>query len=190
MIEDIALMRVLPNMRVLVPADYHSAKAALRIAATMPGPFYVRMGRADVAQVYPDTSGFAPGRARVLRRGSEVTIVACGIEVSFALEAAKRLAAEGIEAEVIDAFSIKPLDEATILDSARRTGFVLTAEEHSVIGGLGAAVAELFAEHPTILKRPLRHIGVQDRFGTSGGFEELFREYGLDTQAICDVVIQ
>jgi transketolase len=190
MVEDIALMRVLPNMRVLVPADYLSAKAALRIAATTPGPFYVRMGRANVEQLYDTASGFGLGRARVLRTGSDVTIVACGVEVAFALEAAEMLAASGIQAEVIDAFSLKPLDEQTILSSARKTGFVLTAEEHSVIGGLGAAIAELLAGHPTILSRPLRYIGVQDRFGTSGGFDELFREYRLDAQSIYDSVVQ
>jgi transketolase len=190
MVEDIALMRVLPNMRVLVPADYYSAKAALRIAAATPGPFYVRMGRANVSQIYPDASGFDSGKARILRQGEDVTIVACGVEVAFALASAEQLATEGVQAEVIDAFSIKPLDNATILDSARKTGFVLTAEEHSVIGGLGAAVAELLGSHPGVLRKPLRHIGVQDRFGTSGEFEELFREYGLDTQAIHDAVVQ
>jgi transketolase len=190
MVEDIALMRVLPNMRVLVPADYHAAKAAIRIAAYTPGPFYVRLGRVAVPQVYPDADGFALGRARVVRPGSDVTIVACGIEVPLALEAAERLAGEGLQAEVIDAFSLKPLDEATILSSARRTGFVITAEEHSVIGGLGSAVAELLAQHPGILHRPLGRIGVQDRFGTSGDFDELFREYALDAQAMVELVTQ
>jgi transketolase len=190
MIEDIALMRVLPNMRVLVPADYFSAKAAIRIAAHTPGPFYVRMGRMAVPQVYDDSIGFELGGARVLRSGDDVTIVACGIEVYLALEAAQQLAEEGIQAEVIDAFSLKPLDETTILNSARKTGFVVTAEEHSVIGGLGSAVAELFAEYPAILRRPLGRIGVQDRFGTSGDFDELFREYRLDAQAIYDLVVQ
>jgi transketolase len=191
MVEDIALMRVLPNMRVLVPADYLSAKAAIQIAARTSGPFYVRMGRANVPRIYSDTEGFRLGGARVLRVGGDVTIVACGVEVSLALEAAERLAAKkGIQAEVIDAFSLKPLDGETILRSARKTGFVVTAEEHSVIGGLGAAVAELLAEHPDACHRPLRRIGVQDRFGSSGGFDELFREYGLDSQAIYDLVVQ
>jgi transketolase len=190
MVEDLALMRVLPNMRVLVPADYHAAKAAIRIAAHTPGPFYVRLGRMDVEQIYPSASGFELGRARILRPGKDVSIVACGIEVALALEAAERLAAEGIEAEVIDAFSLKPLDEETILGSARKTGFVITAEEHSVIGGLGSAVAELLAGYPDVLRRPLGRIGVQDRFGTSGGFDELFREYGLDSQAIYELVVQ
>ncbi|MDR2587175.1 MAG: transketolase family protein [Coriobacteriales bacterium] len=191
MIEDLALMRVLPNMRVLVPADYLSAKAAIRIAARTPGPFYIRMGRSNVPQIYPDAEGFALGSARVLRSGDDVTIVACGIEVPLALEAAERLAAEkGIQAEVIDVFSLKPLDAKTILRSASKTGFVITAEEHSVIGGLGAAVAEVLAEHPDVLRKPLGRIGVQDRFGTSGGFDELFREYGLDAQAIYELVVQ
>jgi transketolase len=190
MVEDIALMRVLPNMRVLVPADYQSAKAALRIAGTTPGPFYVRMGRENLEQIYGDAGGFGLGKARVLRTGNAVTIVACGVEVGLALEAAELLAAQGIEAEVIDAFSIKPLDEETILASAQKTGYVVTAEEHSVIGGLGAAVDSLLSAYPSVLSRPIRHIGVQDSFGTSGGFSELFAKYGLDAQSIVDVVVQ
>ena len=191
MVEDIALMRVLPNMRVLVPADYPSAKAALRLAACTPGPVYVRMGRENVPIIYDgasfDANKLTLGGAQVLRTGSDVTIVACGVEVNQALMAAAQLAAEGIEAEVIDAFSIKPLDEKTILGSVRKTGAVITCEEHSVIGGLGSAVAELLAEQPdpgSFLKRPLQRIGVKDLFGTSGGFEELFAAYGLDAQAI------
>jgi transketolase len=148
------------------------------------------MGRANVPQIYGEADDFELGKARVLRSGEDVTIVACGVEVYLALEAADRLAAEGIQAEVIDAFSLKPLDAMTILDSARKTGFVITAEEHSVIGGLGAAVAELFAAWPGVLHRPLGFIGVQDRFGTSGDFNELFREYGLDSQAIYELVVQ
>jgi transketolase len=190
MVEDLALMRVLPRMRVLVPADYQAAKAALRIAAHTSGPFYIRMGRANVPRTYADAEGFRLGGARLLRPGRDVTLVACGVEVHLALEAAERLAAQGVDAEVIDAFSLKPLDEAAILASAAKTGAVLTAEEHSVIGGLGAAVADLLCARPGILRRPLMHVGVQDRFGTSGGFDELFREYRLDAQAICELVLQ
>ena len=190
MVEDIALMRVLPNMRVLVPADYTSAKAALRIAAATPGPVYVRMGRAEVPVLYDEPTGFELGKARVLREGGDVTIVACGVEVDQALAAAELLAEQGIEAEIIDAFSIKPLDEATILASVGKTGKLVTAEEHSVIGGLGSAVAELLIEKdPGLLRKPMVRIGVQDRFGTSGDFEELFREYGLDAKAILDAVV-
>ncbi|MDR0350923.1 MAG: transketolase family protein [Coriobacteriales bacterium] len=190
MIEDLALMRVLPGMRVLVPADYHAARAALRIAALTPGPFYVRLGRASVPQIYESPAGFALGSARVLRPGRDVTIVACGMEVPIALEAAMTLAERGIEAELIDAFSLKPLDEATILASASKTGAVLVAEEHSIIGGLGSAVAEALCTRPGILTRPLMRVGVQDRFGSSGGIDELFREYRLDAQAICELVLQ
>jgi transketolase len=190
MIEDMALMRVLPNMRVLVPADYASAKVALRLAAETYGPVYIRMGRANVDQIEGGVGELGFGKARVLREGTDVSIIACGVEVGQALLAAKMLEEKGVQAEVIDAFSIKPLDAGTILNSARKTGFVVTAEEHSVIGGLGEAVAGLLSEYPGILNKPFKRIGVQDRFGTSGEFDELFREYGLDAQAIYDVVVQ
>ena len=190
MIEDIALMRVLPNMRVLVPADYASAKVAIRIAAETEGPMYIRMGRTDVEQIKADTSELGLGKARVLREGTDVSIIACGVEVGQALLAADMLAAQNIQAEVIDAFSLKPLDTSTILSSAQKTSYVVTVEEHSVIGGLGEAVAALLAEHPGVLKKPLRRIGVQDRFGTSGELDELLEEYGLDAQSIYDVVVQ
>ena len=190
MIEDLALMCVLPNMRVLVPADYLSAKAALRIAAKTPGPFYVRLGRVDVPQIYGEGDVYELGKARVVRTGKDVTIVACGIEVSRALVAAEMLADKGIEAEVIDAFSIKPLDENLIMESVSKTGFLVSAEEHSVIGGLGSLLSSLVARHPGCLKKPFVSIGVQDRFGTSGELDELFREYGLDSQAIYENVVQ
>ena len=190
MVEDLALMCVLPNMRVLVPADYHSARAALRIAAQTPGPFYIRLGRVGVPHLYNDREGFELGSGKVVRTGKDVTIIACGIEVSRALDAAEMLAREGIEAEVIDAFSIKPLDEQLILESARKTGFVVTAEEHSVIGGLTSAVSVLVAGNPGCLKKPLVSVAVLDRFGTSGEIDELFREYRLDAQSIFENVIQ
>ena len=181
MLEDIALMRVLPNMRVLVPGDYASAKAAIRIAAENDGPFYVRLGRAKLPQVHEVGDEFELGKAKVVREGTDVTIVACGAEVAEALAAAEMLAAEGIEAEVIDAFSIKPLDAETILASAAKTGRVVTAEEHSIIGGLGSAVAETLAE-----KLPTRviRVGIRDVFGTSGEPSELFAEFGVDAAAI------
>jgi len=192
MIEDIALMRVLPNMRVLVPADFQSAKAAIRIAADTPGPFYIRLGRQDIPQIYENAEGFEPGKAAVLREGQDVTIIACGIEVHHALCAAGRLEAEcGIDAEVIDAFSIKPLDALTILRSVAKTGCALTAEEHMITGGLGSAVAELLAESAGAGFTPkFKRLGVDDRFGTSGGYEELFRAYGLDAEAIFDAVVE
>ena len=181
MVEDIALMRALPNMRVLVPADYASAKAAIRLAASTPGPVYVRMGRASVPCVYDEGAQFELGRANVLREGSDVTIAACGVEIDEALKAAGMLAEEGVSAEVVDVFSIKPIDEERILASVRKTGCAVTAEEHSIIGGLGSAVAEVLAEnHPA----PLVRVGMRDCFGTSGEMAELMREFGLDAESI------
>lgn len=183
MVEDIALMRVLPNMRVLVPADYYAAKAAIKLAAETPGPVYVRMGRASVPCVYEPGKELEMGRAYVLREGSDVSIVACGVEIDEALKAADLLAAEGISAEVIDAFCVKPLDEDTILASVEKTGCIVTAEEHSVIGGLGGAVAEcLAAKHPA----PLERVGMQDCFGTSASYEELLVEFHMDAAAIAE----
>jgi transketolase len=181
MVEDIALMRVLPNMRVLVPADYNSAKGAIRLAASTPGPVYVRLGRPAIAAVHPE--GFVPeiGRAYVLREGGDVTLAACGVMVGRALEAADMLAAEGVSSEVIDVSCIKPLDAETLLVSARKTEAVVTCEEHSIIGGLGSAVAELLGECAPL---PLERVGVRDVFGTSGEADELMAKFGLAAQDI------
>lgn len=185
MLEDVSLMRGLPGMRVLVPADYAAARAAIKLAAATPGPVYVRMGRASVPCVYDDEVELEIGRAYVLREGIDVSIVANGVEIREALLAADALAEEGISAEVIDAFSVKPLDADTILASAGKTGRVVVAEEHSVIGGLGSAVSELLAANrPT----PVEFVGVRDRFGKSGEFEELMRYFELDAQAIVEAV--
>jgi len=183
MVEDIALMRVLPNMQVLVPSDFTAACAAVRIAANTPGPFYVRLGRPAVPALYEAGFEFALGRAYVLREGSDVTLAACGVMVARALQAAELLAAEGISAEVIDVMSLKPLDDATILASARKTGAVVTCEEHSIIGGLGSAVATALAlEAPT----PMELVGVRDVFGTSGEADELLAYFGLTGADIAD----
>ena len=185
MLEDVALMRVLPNMRVLVPADYAAARAALKLAAATPGPVYVRMGRASVPCVYADDMELELGRAYVLRPGDDVTIVACGVEIREALAAAELLAEQGVSAEVVDAFSVKPLDEETLLASARKTGRVVVAEEHSVVGGLGSAVADVLARrHPA----PCAFVGVQDVFGKSGEFEQLLGYFHLDAAAIVEAV--
>ena len=168
MLEDVSLMRGLPNMRVLVPADYAAARAAIRLAAETPGPVYVRMGR-----------------AYVLREGSDATIVACGVEVEQALKAAQMLAAEGVEVEVIDAFSVKPLDEDTVLASVGKTGRAVVAEEHSVCGGLGSAVAETLARSNPA---PVEFVGMRDQFGKSGEFEELLDYFDLGSRAIVEAV--
>ncbi len=185
MLEDISLMAGLPHMRVLVPADYAAACAAIRLAAETPGPVYVRMGRASVPAVYADGVELELGRAYVLREGTDVTIVAAGVEVEQALIAADELAEQGISAEVIDAFSVKPLDEATIVASAKKTGAVVVAEEHSIHGGLCAQVAQALAQaHPV----PMAFVAMEDRFGKSGEFEELLAYFGLDSKAIVKAV--
>ena len=185
MLEDISLMRGLPNMRVLVPADYAAARAALRLAAATPGPVYVRMGRASVPAVYADGVELELGRAYVLREGADATVVACGVEVGQSLKAAEALAAEGVDVEVIDAFSVKPLDEETVLASVRKTGRVVVAEEHSVHGGLGSAVAEVLARR---LPAPAEFVGMRDAFGKSGEFEELLGYFDLGSGAIVEAV--
>lgn len=176
MLEDIALMRVLPNMRVLVPADYVSAKGAIRAAASAPGPFYIRLGRPAVPMVYGDDFDFEIGRAYVLREGSDVTLAACGHMVEQALAAAAMLAESGIGAAVLDVATIKPLDTATILHWAGLTGAVVTCEEHSIIGGLGSAIAETLIETAPV---PMERVGVRDVFGTSGEAPELMDHFGL-----------
>ena len=185
MLEDITIMRGLPNMRVLVPADYAAAAAAIRLAAKTPGPVYVRMGRASVPCVYADGVELELGHSYVLREGTDVTIIACGVEVEQAMKAAADLAEQGISAEVIDAFSVKPLDVETIVASVSKTGCVVTAEEHSIVGGLGSAVAELLAAHHPA---PVEFVGMKDHFGKSGSYEELSAYYGLDAAAIDDAV--
>ncbi|MBQ9043902.1 MAG: transketolase family protein [Eggerthellaceae bacterium] len=185
MLEDISLMRVLPNMRVLVPADYASAAGAIRLAANTPGPVYVRMGRESVPCVYADGTELELGGSFQLREGADASIIACGLEVREALIAADQLAEEGISVDLIDAYSVKPLDAQAIVASVAKTGCAVTAEEHSVYGGLGSAVAELLAaEHPA----PVEFIGMQDKFGKSGGYAELSAHFKMDAAAIADAV--
>lgn len=179
-LEDIALMRVLPGMRVLVPADYASAAAAIRLAAATPGPFYVRLGREPLPEVYDEGFTCDVAFANVLREGSDISIMACGVEVAQALAAADALAAEGISAEVVDVMSVKPLDEETIIASAAKTGRVLTVEEHSIYGGMGSAVAELLGEKRPV---PVTRLGMTT-FGQSGDAAELLAYYGLDAAGI------
>ncbi len=180
--EDIALMRTIPGMVVMCPADDVEAKAAVRAALEYQGPVYIRFGRAAVP-VINDHPGyrFEIGKGSVVREGSDVTIVATGICVDSALGAAERLAADGINAEVISICTIKPLDEEIIINSARKTGKVVTVEEHSVIGGLGSAVCDcLSASLPTRVKK----LGMQDVFGESGSAAALVQKYGLDAEGV------
>ncbi len=184
--EDVALMRTIPGMTVIVPSDDVEAKAAVRAAIEMEGPVYLRFGRAAVPVINdkPDYK-FEIGKGVLLREGTDVTIIASGITVSSALDAAEMLAADGISAEVINIHTIKPLDEELVLASAKKTGKVVTAEEHTVIGGLGSAVCDCLSEkHPT----PVLRIGMQDTFGESGPANALVEKYGLDGKGIYEKV--
>ncbi len=175
-VEDIALMRVLPNMTVLVPADGTETRAAVRAAAAIDGPVYVRLGRAGVPTLFNPDYAFRVGEAVILREGRDVSLFACGVMVAEALRAANELAAEGLEAEVVNVSSLKPFDWRTVADSAAKTGAAVSAEEHSIIGGLGGAVAESLAEHAPV---PMVRIGLRDTFGESGTPDELMKAYGL-----------
>ena len=180
--EDIALMRAVPGMTVVVPADDVEARAAVRAAYATDGPFYVRLGRLAVPVVNdPETFEFQVGKGIVMREGSDVTIVACGLMVQAALEAAETLACRGVSAEVIDMHTVKPIDADLIVASAAKTGRVLTCEEHSVIGGLGDAVCGVLAEKCPV---PVRKLGVRDVFGESGPAADLLHKYGLDAEGV------
>lgn len=179
-IEDIALMRVIPGMTVIVPCDAEQTRRAVFAAAEMQGPVYLRLAR-PVTPVFTHDHPFEIGRANVLRSGKDITLVACGIMVHKALECAEALMARGIDTGVVNVHTIKPLDAQTILGQAQRTRRVVTLEEHSVIGGLGDAVADALIGNGDFV---FRKIGVQDRFGQSGKPEELMREYGLDNDSM------
>ena len=181
-LEDIALMRVIPGMTVIVPSDDIEARAAVEAAYAYKGPVYLRFGRLAVPVINdrPDYR-FEIGKGITLREGKDVTIIATGLEVQSALEAAQKLAADGIDAEVINIHTIKPLDEELILASAKKTGRVVTAEEHSVIGGLGGAVCEVLSAKAPV---PVLRIGVNDVFGESGPAVELLHKYRLDGEGV------
>lgn len=180
-VEDIALMRVLPNMTVVVPADGSETKQVIHAIADYHGPVYVRLGRAKVPNIMPDDYVFRLGKAHVFHIGSSATIIAAGIMVSVAVDAAEMLRAEGFDVGVINMSTVKPLDTEAVLAAAARSPIVVTAEEHSIIGGLGSAVGEFLSEHkPTRLIR----IGIRDVFGCSGTPDELLRLYGLTAEHI------
>lgn len=184
--EDIALMRTIPGMTVIVPSDDVEAKAAVEAAYELDGPVYLRFGRL-ACPVINDNAGykFEIGKGIILKEGTDLTIVATGLEVGFALEAAEKLAADGVNAEVINIHTIKPLDEELILASAKKTGKVVTVEEHSVIGGLGSAVCDVLSEK---MPTPVKKIGVYDEFGESGPAVELLAKYKLDGSGIYEQI--
>ena len=182
-IEDVSLMRSLPNMTVLVPADEEETRQAIAWAAAYQGPVYIRLGRMSVDNVSPEGYVFAPAKAAVLTEGNDVALIANGVMVMAALEAAKTLAAEGIQARVINMASVKPLDDAAVVSASKETGAIVTCEEHSIIGGLGSAVAEVLAEQAPA---PLERVGVKDTFGESGKPKELLAKYGLTAADVAE----
>lgn len=185
-IEDISLMRTLPNMTVINPADAKEAEAAVLAAIDYQGPVYIRLGRAETKDIHDDSYHFEWGKAEVLRQGADVSIFATGIMTAKALDAAETLAKQGIQSEVINVHTIKPLDEEMVIASAKKTGKVVTAEEHSIIGGLGSAVAEVLARQcPT----KQAFVGVQDSFGESGSPDDLLEKYGLTAEAIVKAAV-
>ncbi len=181
MLEDIALMRALPNMTVLVPADGEETKQAVMAAAAYEGPVYIRLGRPKVPVLFDADYQFEIGKGVVLQDGSDVTLVATGIMVSKAVEAAEKLAAEGISAAVVNISTIKPLDNALIVQMAQKTGAMVTCEEHNIYGGLGSAVAEVLVEHCPV---PMVRVGVADKFGESGLPDQLLEKHGLTANNI------
>ncbi|WP_319561982.1 transketolase C-terminal domain-containing protein [Marispirochaeta sp.] len=183
--EDIALMRLIPGMTVMVPCDANEAYKATRAAAAMNGPVYLRLGRIPTPVITSAETHYVPGQAAVLRDGRDVAIIAAGMMVSTALDAADRLAREGISARIINMHTIKPLDEDAVRRAAGECGCLVTAEEHSVIGGLGSACADLLVRKSPV---PLAMVGVQDTFGESGEPEEILKKYGLTSSDICENV--
>ena len=180
-VEDVAIMRAIPKMKVIVPADAPSAKGAIKAIAAIPGPFYVRLTRPSTPVVYESGFEYRFGEANVLLDGSDVALFACGIMVPEALKAAESLKARGVSAAVVDVHTIKPIDSDTIAKFAKKCGRVVTAEEHNIMGGMGSAVAEVLGERsPTIMKR----VGVMDTFGESGDAGELMKKYGLTAKDI------
>ncbi|MFA5188870.1 MAG: transketolase family protein [Patescibacteria group bacterium] len=184
-LEDIALMRVLPNMIVIAPCDYEETKKAVLAAAKFKGPVYIRYGRDKSPVITNKNSKFKISHAEILRAGKDITIIACGALVYDALLVADELAKQKISAEVINCHTIKPIDKQTIIKSAKKTNRVVTIEDHQVNGGLGSAVAEVLAQNYPVA---MKIIGMPDKFGESGTGKELLDKYGLNTKGIIEAV--
>ena len=183
--EDISLMRNLPGMIVINPADAVSARKLLKQALDHDGPAYVRLGRSGIPVIYDEAESIEIGKAKIIKEGKDVTIFATGVMVDSAIKAEKILKELGIDAEIIDIHTIKPIDKDAIISSARKTGKVVTAEEHSVIGGLGSAVAEVLAQN---LPTKMAFVGQQDTFGESGKPDELRKKYGMTEEDIVNAI--
>lgn len=186
-LEDIGMMRMLPNMTVVVPADYNQTLQATLAIAEWDGPVYLRFGRPSVPIFTPENARFEIGKADVLQEGTDVSIIACGHMVWKAIEASQALALQGISVEIINMHTIKPLDEKAILNSVAKTKCVVTAEEHMMNGGLGDAVAQVLIKHNPV---PQIYVAVNDTFGESGTPNELMKKYGLETSNIIEAVQQ
>lgn len=182
-LEDMAIMRALPNMTVICPADAYEAYNATKALLRYEGPAYMRMGRSDFPVVTEEDEPFRIGRARTVRDGSDVTLFGCGQMTALCIEAADALEAEGVRAEVVNVSTVKPIDAEKVISSVSSTGCCVTAEEHSVIGGLGSAVAEVLAENRPV---PMERVGTKDTFGESGSPADLMVKYGLTSEAIAD----
>ncbi len=182
-LEDIAIMRAIPNMVVLCPVDAYEAYAATKALVDYDGPAYMRMGRADFPVVTEEGEPFIIGKARLMREGDDVTLIGCGQMTAMCLEAAEVLENDGISAEVLNISTIKPLDSAAVAASVGKTGCCVTAEEHSIIGGLGSAVAETLVESCPV---PLERVGTTDTFGESGSPDDLMVKYGLTVEHIVE----
>ena len=182
-LEDIACTRVLPHMRVVVPADSRQTEAAVEAIAAVQGPCYLRVSRA-ATPILEDGSAFELGKARTLRTGGDLALIACGVEVSHCLDAADDLAAEGVSCTVLDCATVKPLDEQAVCEAAARCGRVMTVEEHQVIGGLGEAVASALARHGRLV--PMHLHGMHGEFGQTGPAADLLRHYQLDGPGIAE----
>ncbi|MDD1767760.1 MAG: transketolase family protein [Methanomassiliicoccales archaeon] len=181
--EDVALMRTLPNMTVIVPADATEAYKAVKAVVDYPGPCYVRLGRVDFPVVTSADSPFTIGKATIMREGNDVCLIGTGQMVALCLDAAEELHKKGISAQVVNMSTIKPLDEETIVKAARQTGCIVTAEEHNILTGLGCAVGTFLAEHGGCV---MRRVGIPDTFGESGESEELMVKYGLTSARIVE----
>jgi len=184
-LEDFAIMRVLPNMKVICPADYIEAKKATRAITKTLGPFYMRTSRAPLPIITKEEDDFVIGKANLLRGGNDATVIACGVMVAESLSAADLLKQEGIDLRVVNMHTIKPIDVQTIINAAKETGAIVTAEEHQMAGGLGSAVAEVLGQHHPC---PLEIVGVKDSFGESGSPAQLLAHYGLKDVNIVEAV--
>lgn len=183
--EDIAILRVLPRMTVFVPCDAIEARKATIAAAKINGPVYIRLAREKTPQFTTDDTPFEPGRAYVFRQGKDCTIAAAGPQVYYALQAANELVKEGIECEVLNLVSVKPLDEKALVESVKKTGCVVSAEEHQITGGVGSAAAEVLSRNFPV---PQEFVGMPDHFGESGEPNELIAKWGMDSKAILNAV--